>query len=158
MSLPMSWIDKIFLKLTVHFGRDFLGRWEGIPIADVKAEWAECLAGFADNPGAIGYALANLHDNKPPTAQDFRTVCLRAPAPDLPRLPAPAVNPDRMAQERSRCAVLTSQHRAGGAGSVASKDWARKIITRHQAGERVNVGPLRDARIALGLLASNATA
>lgn len=29
MSLPAAWIDKIFTKLTLAYGRDFLGRWEG---------------------------------------------------------------------------------------------------------------------------------
>ena len=60
MSLPAAWTDKIFKKMTLAYGRDFLARWEGIDLNDVKSDWSHELAGFADHPEAIAYALANL--------------------------------------------------------------------------------------------------
>ena len=60
MSLPLPWIDKIFEKLTIVYGRDFIGRWEGLEISDVKTDWGHELSGFENWPGAISHALATL--------------------------------------------------------------------------------------------------
>ena len=68
MSLPTVWIDKIFEKLSLRYGREFLGRWEGMPIADVKTDWGDVLSGMVEHPKAIGWALDNLPDSRPPTA------------------------------------------------------------------------------------------
>ena len=67
MSLPLPWVDKIFLKLTLIYGRDFIGRWEGLEIADVKTDWGHELAGFENWPEAIAHALATCPPGKPPT-------------------------------------------------------------------------------------------
>lgn len=146
--LPMSWVNKIFHTLTVLHGREFLGRWEGIPIEDVKADWAERLGCFFTRPKAIEYALDNLHDNKSPTALDFRTVCLRCPAPVLVALDAPAADPARVAAEFAKMATTAPAPRAA---PVDHKACHRAIIAKHAAGIKVNPGPLRMARQALGL-------
>ena len=146
--LPMSWINKIFHTLTVLHGREFLGRWEGGPIEDVKADWAERLGCFFARPKAIEYALENLHDNKSPTALDFRTVCLRCPAPVLPALDAPAADSARVAAEFAKMATTAP---APAPGRIDHKAWARVIIKKHDDGIKVNPGPLRMARQALGL-------
>lgn len=138
--LPDAWVDKIFHKLTMAYGRDFLGRWEGIPLADVKADWAECLAGFAVNPDAIGYALSNLPDNKPPTAQDFRTIACRAPEASVPRLAAPAVNPTRLASEFAKLAVVRQ-----APGNDGPKAWVGRILARAAAGEKVSLYAMQAA-------------
>ncbi len=149
MSLPDKWIEKIFHKLTVAYGRDFLGRWEGIPLADVKADWAECLAGFVANPGAISYALDHLPDSKPPTALDFRTICIRAPSVNAPRLEAPKANPERVSEAFGQLAKAREAVSAGMA--VDHKAWAKRNIANAEAGLFVNVGPLRMSKQALGL-------
>ena len=79
MSLPIEWIEKIFKKLTVTYGRDFLGRYEGIPIADIKTDSSHELGGFQAHPEAIRHALQNLNPSKPPTVYEFRKcLCKRA--------------------------------------------------------------------------------
>ena len=112
MSLPTAWVEKIFDRLTVRYGRDFLGRWEGIPIADVKADWADCLSGLFLHPSSISWALDNLPDSKPPTVQEFRAICRRAPPPELPRLPEPKADPDRVAREMAKLNDLKAQFKA----------------------------------------------
>ena len=146
--LPMPWVDKIFLTLTLLHGRDFLGRWEGVPIAEVKLDWAERLACFVSRPEAIGYALDNLHDNKAPTVLDFRTVCLRCPAPVLVALEAPAADPARVAAEFGKMAAGAPSTKTAAADC---KGWAHAIIARHSRGEKVSLAPLRIAREALGM-------
>lgn len=144
--LPEAWVDKIFHKLTMAYGRDFLGRWEGVPIAEVKLDWAECLACFFSRPDAIRYGLANLPDTKSPTAQEFRAVCLRCPVAEVPRLDAPAADPERVAAELAKLAPVREKF-----VPVDHKAWAKKKIAEHAQGIKVNIAPLRFARQALGL-------
>ena len=93
MSLPTPWIEKCFQKLVLAYGREFTSRWEGIPLDEVKADWAHELSGYQQSPWAISYALQNL-PAKPPTVYEFRAICQRAIAPPAPRLDAPAANPE----------------------------------------------------------------
>ena len=81
MQLPSEWIDRIFEKLALVYGRDFLGRWDGLDIHAVKADWAHELGRFANAPDSIRFALDNLPPSKSPTALEFKQVCNRAPVP-----------------------------------------------------------------------------
>lgn len=92
MSLPMPWIEKIFQKLALTYGRDFIGRWEGIPLEEVKADWAHELSGYQQSPNAIHYALTNL-PLKPPTVYEFRAICQRAQSVEAPRIEPPRADP-----------------------------------------------------------------
>lgn len=85
-------IDVVFTKLSLAYGRDFTGRWEGLNMADVKADWAHELAGYQKNPAAIKYALQNLPP-RAPNVFEFRSICQRAPEAPAARLEAPAANP-----------------------------------------------------------------
>lgn len=89
MSLPSVWVDRIFEKLSLVYGRDFLSRWEGLELDDVKADWAHELAGMVVRPERIKYALDHLPASKPPTVLDFRAICMMASFDELPALPAP---------------------------------------------------------------------
>ncbi len=108
MSLPEAWVDRIFDKLTLVYGHQFLSRWDGLPIADVKANWAQELARFQQNPSAISYALENLPPAKPPTVLEFRAICTSPQAPRseqiiaLPRLLDADVSPGERQLERLR--------------------------------------------------------
>ena len=80
MSLPVFWVDQIFSKLTLIYGRDFSSRWEGMNISDVKADWAHELDGLDKSPQRIAYALKNLPVSKPPTVLEFRATAWKMPA------------------------------------------------------------------------------
>jgi len=100
-------IDVVFTKLSLIYGRDFLGRWEGIDLSDVKGDWAHELGGYEGNPAAIKYALQNL-PNKAPTVLEFRAICQRAPAMEVAgHLDAPKANPEivRQALQAAREAI-----------------------------------------------------
>lgn len=127
MSLPASWVDRIFQRLTMVFGRDFQARYEGLSTDEVKAEWGLDLAGFAQAPAAIKFALDNLPSDKPPTSLQFRDLCRRAPQYAPKALPAPPVNPE-MAQ-----AVRGAVKPAQGKGD---RDWADKLRKRVADGYR----------------------
>lgn len=142
--LPEPWVERLFAKLTLAYGRDFLGRWEGVDLADVRSDWAHELAGLHAHPEAIAYALSNLPP-KAPTVMEFLAVARRAPPPPMPRLPAPVADPERVQAELARMGS------ARGPVSVDRLAWARRIVQRDKAGERINYLPLRMARQALGL-------
>lgn len=100
-ALPETWICKIFKRLEGRYGSLFLDRWKHCDMANVKSVWAEELAGFQDNPGAIGYALKALQDQQfPPTLPEFLAACRRAPGANPPALITRKPTPEEA--ERSR--------------------------------------------------------
>lgn len=111
MTMPSSWVDKIFQKLTLTYGRDFLGRWEGIPLEEVKADWAHELSGYERDPASIHYALTNLPP-KAPTVIEFRAICRRSPEKEAPRLTAPAANHELVRKCIAEARALMTRSRA----------------------------------------------
>lgn len=146
MSLPTKWVEALFTKLTLAYGRDFVGRWEGIDLNDVKTDWAHELSGFERHPEAIAYALANLPP-KAPTVIEFRTLARRAPLPELPRLEAPVASPERIAAELAKLAPIVKARYA----VPDNRDWARRLLARHEAGEKLRPYSLNLAREAMGI-------
>ena len=145
MSIPLSWVEKIFQKLILVYGRDFFARWEGVALADVKADWAHELAGFESWPEGISHALANLPPSKPPTALEFRDLARKAPRRDALALPEPKADPARMAAELGKL----SANKARANASADSKAWARRLLAREAAGERLKPAVARLAHAAL---------
>lgn len=92
MPIPDSWIDRIFDKLTMVYGHQFIGRWSGLDLNKVKADWAHALDGMESHPKAIAYALQHLDPDQPPSVLQFREICRRAPEEKPAALPSPAVN------------------------------------------------------------------
>lgn len=149
MSLPIAWIDKLFEKLSIRYGRDFLGRWEGMPIADIKTDWGDVLSGFRGHPDSIVWALENLPESKAPTATEFRALCRKAPAPNVPQIEAPIASRERMAKELEKLAPIVARKEVDG------KDWARRLHARHESGEKLKPIQIRFYKEALGLKSEN---
>lgn len=103
-ALPIAWVDRIFEKLNLIYGRAFIARWDdcGYPIEDVKADWAHELSGFKDHPDAISYALQHLPPDRPPTVLQFREIARKAPPKPLPRLPEPKADMARVKAELAK--------------------------------------------------------
>ena len=128
-TLPLAWVEKVFRKLTVVYGRDFMARWEGQEINDVIEDWAEELAGFVNWPEAIAWALKNLPDSKPPTVLEFRALCFKAPKPDRLALPEPAADLVFAKQ-------VLGQVSRKPAGVNVYTDWIRRGLADLEAGVR----------------------
>ena len=140
-ALPEAWMDRIWQRLTVRYGQQFLGKWAGVDLADVKADWAEQLASFSGAPDRIKYALDNLPDDKPPNVFMFRDLCNAAPDRSAPQLPAPKADPAKVAQ------VLGGIKRPDPAHPKA---WAHRLIERHAQGLAVSSWGLKIAREVAG--------
>lgn len=121
--LPDAWISKIFAKLEGRYGSLFLDRWRGCDMANVRETWAEELAGFADQPERIGYALKALADQQfPPTLPEFVAACRRAPATE--KQPALSFRPD---PERAKeAANRLMQQLTGKADDYDPLLWAKR--------------------------------
>jgi hypothetical protein len=129
MSLPVPWVERIFDKLTVRYGRDFIGRWEGVNITAVKQDWADELARFQQNPDAIRYGLDNLPIGKPPTVAEFAAICNGRPEAVPRALPSPKADPERVAQAIQGVRKAISQSEP--------KSWAWRLKAREDSGEKL---------------------
>lgn len=90
-------VDRLFARLTVRYGRAFTSQYDGLDEAAVKADWADVLGGFDSKPMALKYAIDNLPE-RAPTAGQFLAIARRAPEPDVPKLPEPKADPERVAR------------------------------------------------------------
>ena len=122
--MPESWVAKIFAKFEARYGSLFLDRWRGCDMDNVIGVWAEELAGFAERPEAISYALRSLAISKfPPTLPEFIEACRRAPEKEVPALP---YHPTAEDIERSR-------GMARSLGEAVSMNKVRDGIDEHWA-------------------------
>lgn len=97
-----DWIDVIFTKLSMTYGRDFLGRWEGLDLEDVKSDWAHELRCFDGKPEAIKYVLQNL-PVKAPTVVEFKMIGARRPPDVFKALPPAEVDKEKVRQILDQC-------------------------------------------------------
>lgn len=147
MGLPTKTIDRLFERLTLAYGVQFMAQYEGMPIADVKTDWCEWLSMYGNRLDAVAWALDNLPE-RPTNAVQFRNLCRQAPAPATPMLPSPPPNPERMRTELAKLAPVLS---ASKGEARDHKAWARSIVARDAAGERINRASAQFARQALGM-------
>lgn len=128
MSLPVAWVDRIFDKLTITYGRDFVGRYEGLDIKNVKTDWAHELSGFFVHPSAISYALANLPE-RAPSVVEFKRIARLSRPPEVPQIEvAVKADPERLARELQRMTDRAKHQRT-------HRQWAYDLIARHDGGD-----------------------
>ncbi len=140
-------IEAIFAKLAVRYSAAWLRQWDGVDMALVKADWADELHGFGKNLEPLRYALRHLPERCPNVAQ-FKAVANSCPPPELPRLEAPRASGNVVAEQLAK---QTGLKQALSPVEHHGKGWARRIVARAEAGERVRPITLRFAREALGL-------
>jgi len=97
MSLPTKVVDRLFSRLALIYGSQWLSMWQGSEINEVKSLWAAELAVFSERLEAIGWALERLPE-RPPNLVQFKALCREAPRAEAPALPLPDRDPARMAQ------------------------------------------------------------
>ncbi len=147
MSLPMNAVDRLFARLIPTYGAQWARMWEGVPISDVKTAWAYELAPFAGRLDSIAWALENLPP-RCPNVIEFKALCRQAPRPPEQQLPAPKPDPERLASELAKLAGVVKRA-APAAHAVDPKGWAKAILAREKAGEKLNPTSLRFANEAL---------
>lgn len=143
--LPTVVVDRLFRRLAGVYGAAWDRAMGVTPVDDLKRVWAEELGGFAGRLQDIAWALDNLPE-APPNVIQFRNLCRQAPAPAAPRLPAPVVSPERVAEVSARLGDLS---RSLSQPAADPRGWARRILARCERGERVSPTVRRFAMEAL---------
>lgn len=139
---PPEVIDRLFSRLAATYGAEWTRQWAGVPMTDVKTAWGHELSGYMRNLAAIAHALDNLPDRCPNVIQ-FRNLCRSAPARAVPVIEAPKASPERVATELAKLAPATAK--------TDGREWARRIIGRHEQGDKIRPHSLSMARSALRL-------
>jgi hypothetical protein len=147
MSLSLKAIDRLFERLAATYGAQWTRQWQDVPMSDVKTAWAHELAVFENSLPRLAWALENLPP-RCPNVIEFKALCRQAPAPELPRLPEPQADPERVARELAKLDMVKA---ATKTGPVDHKAWAKRIMARYNAGDKLNVTTVRFAREALGI-------
>ena len=145
MSLPALWVDKIFTKLSLTYGEEFLRRYGSMSLPDVKTNWAHELGGFERLPEAIGYALQYLPADRAPTVLQFRELCRAAPRANELALAPPKtelVSPEVIAATRAAFKPVTR--------NTGNKDWAYALKRREETGDRLTQAQRMMWRAAIG--------
>jgi hypothetical protein len=150
MSLPHKAIDRLFERLAATYGSAWTRMWADVPINDAKSAWAHELSGFESDLGSVAWALDNLPE-KCMNVIEFRNLCRRAPTPQVPKLPEPQANPERIAAELLKLGEIKKNVMSPSSGGKDGRDWARRIMGRFDAGEKLNQTTLTFARQALGI-------
>ncbi len=72
--LPRHWIEKMFDKMLLDYGKKFIDQWAGTDPEKLISHWAQELAGFTNDELKRGYnALAER--DWPPTLPEFKKMC-----------------------------------------------------------------------------------
>ena len=142
MSLPSSWTDRIFAKLTVTYGQRFLGLYAGVDLQAVKDDWGHELRGYAQSADAIKHALSILPAEKPPNVLEFRQLCRSAPQYVQPQLPGPRTPPPPNMVKAVSAAI------AEKVGDM--KQWARDLKALEGRGGKLTQAQKAMWREALG--------
>lgn len=146
MSLPLQAVDRLFDRLAATYGVAWTRQWAGIESGAVKSMWGHELAGYANHLKAIAWALENLPE-KCPNLIEFRNLCRLAPAAEVPKLPEPAADPARVAEELAKLGHL----RVTQPSPHGMKDWAYRLKARHEAGETLNRNQIACYQAAIGV-------
>lgn len=139
-------IDAIFDKLAVRYGAEWLRQWDGVDMAFVKADWAEELSGYAQNLEPLRYALRHLPERCPNVGQ-LKKIANLCPPPVFKALPAPKANEAVVSEQMAKQLAL----KQALAPKADEKGWARTLVRRSEAGEKIRPYSLLCARQALGL-------
>lgn len=141
MPSPLSseMVDGLFTRLAVRYGATWFAKWDGVPMDVVKADWASELAGLG--MAALTHGLMTIPEEFPPTASQFKRLCLNRPEPVPPALPAPKADPKRVAK-------LLSEMRAKQT-SRKPLQWAYDLQERERRGESLSASQQLAWRTAL---------
>lgn len=145
MPLPDSWVDKLFRKLSATYGQAFLRQYDGVPMDDVKANWAQELGCFQQSPAAISRGIELLPADRAPTVLQFRELCRSHAQAEVLALPAPTAPADPAVIARAREALKPITN-------TGNKQWAYALKARHESGEKLTRFQIECYRGAIGIV------
>ena len=147
MSMPLQAVDRLFSRLTMTYGPSFTRTFEGLELNEVKSLWSHELAFYCTQERMmdVAWALENLPE-RTPNVIEFKNLCRKAPEREVARLPEAKADPERLKKELARLGEIKLKTLST---KLDNKEWARRIIARHDAGDKLNPTTLRFAKEAL---------
>lgn len=147
MSMPLQAVDRLFSRLTMTYGPSFTRTFEGLEINEVKSLWSHELSFYCTQERMmdVAWALENLPERSP-NVIEFKNLCRKAPAKQLVMLPESKADPERLRKELARLGEIKIKALSS---KVDHREWAKRIVARHEAGDQPNPTSLRFAREAL---------
>ncbi len=73
-ALPIAWIEALFDKMALSYGKRFTDQWGGVEPTKLKDHWAKELACMSRKELSRGYAALERRD-WPPTLPEFKKMC-----------------------------------------------------------------------------------
>jgi hypothetical protein len=146
MSMPLQAVDRLFSRLTMTYGPSFTRTFDGIDLNEVKSLWSHELSFYNthEKMSDIAWALENLPE-RAPNIIEFRNLCRKAPKRELPMLPEPKANPERLKAELSKL-MAPAREAAEKSKFTDGREWARRILSRQAHGEIIPMACLRFAK------------
>lgn len=132
-------IEMLFERLALVYGAAWERAHGVTPMADVQAFWEAELNGFRGRD--VKYALDNLPE-QPPNIVQFKKLCRLAPEPEVKFLERPKADESVVKKEMAKIAALVRTEPPG-------THWARRVLDKHAAGEKVTPTALKMAKDAL---------
>lgn len=145
MSLSLKAVDRLFERLALTYGKQFSDMYSSVDPQSVKTMWGHELSVFNESLHRIAWALENLPP-RCPNVIEFKHLCRQAPAPEVAALPEPKADPERLKLELAKLGEIK---KTVTSDRVDHKAWAKRILARYTAGERINPTSLRFAKEAL---------
>lgn len=134
-ALPDAWVERLFERLAALYGSRFADLWRGTDAENVKAVWAEKLAGFHDRPEVLKAALDACDDKPwPPTLPEFLGFCRNAAGRGevFTALPPPEISNAEQDRRAAKLAEASAKLKF-----QANTDWAKRLRDRYTSGERL---------------------
>lgn len=72
--LPISWVEALFDKMSLSYGKKFVDQWGGVDPKKLKDHWAEQLAVMSRTELSRGYRALETRE-WPPTLPEFKKLC-----------------------------------------------------------------------------------
>ena len=136
-------IDRLFTRMAATYGPEWDRQCGTSPMGDIKTAWGHELAGFIGDLQAIARALDNLPERCPNVIQ-FKNLCRASRTVKATlMLPEPKSNPAFVAEVLAKLADAPLK--------TDGREWARRIISRKEAGEYIYPCTLGMAMSALGM-------
>lgn len=147
-ALPSAWIDRLFERFSVMYGKHWFDLWADVPQEAVKAAWSEDLAFASGDQIRKALDHCKAHCKFPPTSPEFVGLCKSfAESMDTRRqLEDKRRHGDVDPKVRTAIAEFLNPERKCG-----PKDWARQILALNAQGKYPSFCGVAMAKRALGL-------
>jgi hypothetical protein len=151
-AVPSAWVVRLFSRFQAIYGNRTSTMWAEADPDEVRQAWGEELARYTGEDVRDALEVMRLHHQEyPPTLFQFASMCRDAAkrrAQTATKLEPPPMS--KASAERAMAQIHATEAKLSQLNADC-RDWARKILAREAAGERLPLVALDGAREALRL-------